>query len=385
MSTTPVEPQLAPAFTTSPAPHRRRPSAPPSPPGTPTDGCFPDSAGRTTPPPKHAQSVYPLTPPATPERATAGAAEEAKARLAALERDAAPPLCAAPPLDAHRRPPSKAYAHHRRTSTATILRMAMAGASRTQAPSGGMILTPSKLVTLFLIVLSATYLASFLPIPAALRIARPHPPHFQKPNSFVPPAMPAYARAAQKSRKVAPADSTQRVAFREALARRIPPPAAERLAAQAAPGRREYDRAVAVAAAAAHSTSQEGEFWRSHPEVLARGGHPVLRRGSSSSVRGQAPLAAPASSSSRSDADGDTFDRPAYRRPETPEAIAAAQRAAYHEREAQLARMKRVAVAHREARGSGYVPVDSSAQRAVALAEQERVYNRWGRGEPERT
>jgi len=268
--------------------------------------------------------------------------------------------------------------------------MAMAGASRSRPPSGGIILTPSKALTLFLIVLSATYIASFLPIPAALR--RAHPPHFQKPQGYVPPAAPTYARA-QAPRKVAsPASSLkQRVEYREALARRIPPGAG---AARSVPGRREYDEVVAAAAAAtaaAVAESQDGEFWRAHPEALARGSHPV-RRGSSSSSssKGQAPLAAaaaaagagsPSSSSSGADVKtNDTFDSPTYRRPESPEAIAAAQRAAYHEREAQLARMQRVAIAHREARRQGYVPVDSSAQRAVALAEQERVYAERRRG-----
>ncbi|GAA5890200.1 hypothetical protein JCM8208_002733 [Rhodotorula glutinis] len=366
----PSAPQLAPAFMQSPAPHRRRPSAPASPPCTPTDGCFPGlPSGSTTPPStKHQQISFPPSPPATPERATA--AEAAKAHLTASGSPAAP---APPSSTGARRPPSKAYAHHRRTSTATILRMAMAGASRSRTSSGGMILTPSKALTLFLIVLSATYVASFLPIPAALRVARSHPPHFQKPQGYVPPPSPTHARA-QTARKVAsPASSLEeRVAYREALARRIPPGAG---AARSVPGRREYDEAVAAGATAAVvAESQDGEFWRAHPEALARGSHPV-RRGSSSSSRGQAPLAPASGSSSSSDADtNDTFDSPTYRRPESPEAIAAAQRAAYHEREAQLARMQRVAIAHREARRQGYVPVDSSAQRAVALAEQERVY-----------
>ncbi|GAA5842356.1 hypothetical protein JCM9279_005357 [Rhodotorula babjevae] len=375
----PSEAQLAPAFMQSPAPHRRRPSAPPSPPCTPTDACFPDLPSRSTTPPstKRAQTSFPPSPPATPERAPA--VEAVKARVAPTERMAAPPP---PPGTGHRRPPSKAYAHHRRTSTATILRMAMAGASRSRPPSGGILLTPSKALTLFLIVLSATYVASFLPIPAGLRLAKAHPPHFQKPQGYVPPAAP-YARA-QTSRKVAsPASSLrERAEYREALARRIPSSAG---AARSVPGRREYDEAVAAVAAApgtaaAVGESQDGEFWRAHPEALARGARPV-RRGSSSSSssKGQAPLAAAAagsrSSSSGADVEtNDTFDSPTYRRPESPEAIAAAQRAAYHEREAQLARMQRVAIAHREARRQGYVPVDSSAQRAVALAEQERLY-----------
>ncbi|GAA5926906.1 hypothetical protein JCM3775_007075 [Rhodotorula graminis] len=368
-------PQLAPAFMQSPAPHRRRPSTPASPPHTPTDGCFSDLPSRSTTPPstKQEQMSFPPSPPATPERATA--AEAARARLAPT---AAPP----PHVTGHRRPASKAYAHHRRTSTATILRMAMAGASRSRPPSGGMILTPSKALTLFLIVLSATYIASFLPLPSALRLAPAHPPHFQKPQGYVPPPSPTHARA-QTARKVAsPATSLEeRVAYREALARRIPPGSgAGAGGARPVPGRREYDAAVAAGARAAPvvAESQDGEFWRAHPEALTRGSHPV-RRGSSSSSKGQAPLApAPGSSSSTSaDADtDDTHDSPTYRRPESPEAIAAAQRAAYHEREAQLARMQRVAIAHREARRQGYVPVDSSAQRAVALAEQERLYAR---------
>ncbi|BGP36959.1 hypothetical protein JCM10449v2_000863 [Rhodotorula kratochvilovae] len=345
----------------TPSQHRRRPSLPTTPPETPMDGYFPDSARAPPPPPgAHALSIYPASPPATPVRASA--ADKEKERLAEREK-----TDGSPPSGGHRRAPSRAYAHHRRTSTATILRLALAG----QAPVRGMVLTPSKAMTLLFIALSAGYLASFIlpPLPgAALLFAAPqrragaYPPHFQKPPSFALPTLASYAHPARPAAPSPVGDTAQRKAWEEALSYRIPP--------------QQHPVPVAVGEPAAPS-SHDGELWRLHPELLGSGARPVRRRPlRMKSQPGVMSVEEDGDARTARDAD-DSFDAPAPASPprrgreaERMHAAAAGDSA----RQAQLVRMKKVAVAARQpARVGAHVPIDSSKQMEAARAEQARV------------
>ncbi|GAA6052332.1 hypothetical protein JCM3770_007256 [Rhodotorula araucariae] len=359
--------------------HRRRVSLPTTPPETPMGGYFPASARAPPPPPPPGAhtvvSIYPASPPATPVRATAASGYEG---LGEREKKATGRASASAPVASasggehrqHRRAPSHAYAHHRRTSTATILRLALAG----HAPAAvrGMVLTPSKAVTLFLIALSAGYLVSFVIPPfSGARRAVPHPPHFQKPAGFALPTLPVYSRA-PASRPVGDVVS-QRKAWEEALSDRIPT-------------RQRPSVPIDAGAGAAPPTSLDGELWRLHPELLGSGARPVRRRPQRLESEGEAGIMSteedgdpPTAQDDHSDrgAAHDSFDPAPAPAPGRPRRVSEAERmhaVAAGERQAQLSRMKKVAVAQRQqARVGTHVPIDSSQQIAAARAEQERV------------
>ncbi|GJN91791.1 hypothetical protein Rhopal_004814-T1 [Rhodotorula paludigena] len=373
MNPSDAQQKLAPAF--QPGEHRRRPSMPSTPPETPMDGFFGPVALKAPPAAVAGLAIYPASPPVTPERAQR---EKEEQRVSEKER---PRSFKKRPSS--RRPPSEAYAHHRRTSTATIIRLALA--QRGVSP----ILTPSKALSLFLIVLSATYLASFLPVPSILlfRRASPpvaHAPHWQKPPAYALPSMPTYARNnvphavhhphRQAAAPVLPiGDVAQRKAWESALSYRIPPQ-------QSVVPSTASDEEEGVAGDEApphHRESQDGELWRLHPELLKTGLRPARRR--PLRLEKQEPVTeqerdegagveeAPSDSGKSAPRvhPDDEDDTPRAR------VVAASDG---KERQAQMLRMQKVALAKQQpARVGSYVPVDSSAQADAARAEQDRV------------
>lgn len=159
--------------------HRRRISLPISPPASPTrqprtSGTRHSISGHLPPsPPITPPSLtHPPPPSSTPPKLSSSSS--AKTLLAAFSRPSSLPL--------HQPHPS--YAHHRSPSLVQLrLRP---------------ILTPKKVLTLFLILLSATYLTSFLPSLSPLHLL-PHGPSNPSPKpdsilrepSYTPPSVPA--------------------------------------------------------------------------------------------------------------------------------------------------------------------------------------------------
>ncbi|GAA5899934.1 hypothetical protein JCM6882_007006 [Rhodosporidiobolus microsporus] len=322
MGPTISEKKLLPPFT--PNQHRRRVSLPTTPPETPLDGYFgPDSRKQPVSQPR-AHFVFPASPPQTPTRVLS-------------EKDQV-----LPPPSSHRRRPSHAYAHHRRTSTATLLRLA--------AARQGIILTPSKAFTLFLIFLSATWLASYLPSPLALFFPR----HGALSHSPVHYVIPTYVHNNMPSSSHI-GDAAQRRAWQESFPYRIPPQQ------HVVPTNEAADPTV---------SSLDGDVMRAHPELLANQGRPARRR----------PLRMQQADNRESIADAAPPPPPARARPTVDDSFDDASRSprrpAHNEkgRQAQLNRMKKVAVAKgQNARVGRIVPIDSSQQQAAARADQERV------------
>ncbi|BGP12848.1 hypothetical protein JCM10213_005220 [Rhodosporidiobolus nylandii] len=303
----------------SPAQHRRRVSLPTTPPETPLDGYFgPDS--REPVPQASDDSVFLPTPPQTPTRVP-------------LEKDRLPPP------SSHRSRTSYAYAHHRRTSTATLLRLAVA--------RQGIVLTPSKALTLFLIVFSATWLAWFLPGP--LSIIRPHGSSSSSSTApYSHPSSPVYPHNNLPHPSNMGDAKQQAKAWSEAFAYRIPP---------------QQHVVPASEGASPSATSATGDLLRAHPELLANRGRPARRRplrlqkdvAVDELVEPLPPRARPA--------DDESFDE-ASRSPRAP----------LQRQPGRTNRMKKVAVAKgQNARVGKHAPADSSAQQAAARAEQERV------------
>ncbi|GAA6001682.1 hypothetical protein JCM10207_002264 [Rhodosporidiobolus poonsookiae] len=318
-----------PPFT--PSQHRRRISLPTTPPETPMNGYFGTDARKSmSSSTARVHPVYPASPPQTPTRAVS---EKEKETL--------------PFPSSHRSRPSRAYAHHRRTSTATLLRLA--------AARQGLHLTPSKAITLFLIVFSATYLASFLPSPLSLLF--PHPVYrSSRPSQHIVPSSGTYVH--NNNPAVQPVgDVAQRRAWQSAFPYRIPPhqhvvvPHDEE-ALEAAP------------------SSLDGDVMRAHPELLANQARQARRRPlrMTKDADASAPTDAPSRPARPTGADtaDDSFDD-ASRSPRRPSQQQAG-------RQAQLNRMKKVASGKgRNARVGQHLPIDSSEQQAAARAEQDRI------------
>ncbi|GAA6035198.1 hypothetical protein JCM8097_006415 [Rhodosporidiobolus ruineniae] len=312
------EKKLLPAFSLNQ--HRRRVSLPTTPPETPLDGYFGNDARKSVSL-ASGNSIFPASPPPTPTRPLP---EKEKTLL--------------PPPSGHRSRPSRAYARHRRTSTATLLRLA--------AARQGIILTPSKAITLFLIIFSATYLASFLPGPLSYILPRPR--HAVQPVAYANPSSVVYVHNNVPHRGSQIGDTAQRRAWAESFPFRIPP----------------QQHVVPVKdipdAAEPQASSLDGDIMREHPELLQNQHRPAQRRPLRLPKEKVAAVVPPP----RPSAD-DSFDD-ASRSPR--------QAAQGKGRTAQLQRMKKIAAAKgQNARVGKHVPIDSSEQQAAARAEQERV------------
>lgn len=170
------------------------------------------------PSPNHSTLNFPPSPPATPTRLPRNKQEsELLPTYAALQG----------------RRTSEAYAH-RRTSTTTIIRLAV-----TSARAGALPL-PTKIISTFLLFLSLLYLASFVPYLAPLAFQNPRNPSMvTAPNPFVPAysekVVPAAAVAEKLPTKAEPdspiGDTAQRQAWSQHFDHRVPP----HLAAAVAP------------------------------------------------------------------------------------------------------------------------------------------------------
>ncbi|GAA5978524.1 hypothetical protein JCM11641_007972 [Rhodosporidiobolus odoratus] len=307
--------------------NRRRVSLPSTPPETPRDGYFgPGSRGPA--PAITYDSVFPATPPYTPGRA--------------LAEEKAPAL---PPPTSDRRRPSRAHAHHRRTSTAALLRLA--------AAKQGIILTPSKALALFLLMLSATWLASFLPSP--LSFLRPASSSHTT-SAPAHPSSPIYVHNNRPAMQPV-GEAAERQAWADSFPYRIPP---------------QQHVVPTGKTVEASSLSLDVQIMREHPELLANRARPPRRRplrlqqADSEDVDGSAISPARPLGEDSSDDASRSPRRPSYDQPG---------------RHAQLNRMKKVAGAKgRHARVGQRVPYDSAQQQAAAQVEQDRII-REGNGE----
>ncbi|GAA5937060.1 hypothetical protein JCM1841_002789 [Sporobolomyces salmonicolor] len=323
--------KLLPAFALNQ--HRRRVSLPTIPPETPVRASFgiePTAPSVSTSGP----SIYPDSPPATPTRVSFSKPAQGQA------------------LPTHTgRQPSRAYAHHRRISTARILRLASA--------CEGPIPTPTKVVILFLIVVSSTYLSSFLPGSLSLllpsRLAGSHTPAtYYSPSSITHD--PKDRSAAQRSTI---GEAAQRRAWEESLPYRLPP----------------QQHTVPVNLASGAGASHDGELFRAHPELLAKGVRPPRRRplrmakeaddlGASSGPDSSAAIA-----TARAKSDSYTFSDDTSRYPRRPTIPT--------ERQVQLSRMKKIAIAKS---GNARVGVTAPTRSAEFAKVDDRVIVEGGTG-----
>ncbi|GAA6015153.1 hypothetical protein JCM11491_000484 [Sporobolomyces phaffii] len=331
--------------------HRRRISMPSTPPETPLDGYF-DKQQVVLPPPHSTQiAIYPDSPPITPERQLAQTRNEGTVPKE-LEKRKDKETTILPTHGA--RKPSVAYAHHRRTSTATIIRLV--------AARQGVVLTPSKVITLFIIVFSATYLASFLPGPLASMF------HHQTPRSSIVknPSAPTYYAVPTVSgalnnkplhRTMPIGETAQRRAWEDSFPHRIPPQQ------HVVPVKQDQGKLA---------RSYHGDLYRTHPELLVSntGSQPrrrPLRFGKAASGSQEASEHSPsdrrANPESSLDSE-DTLDDPTHFRRQA--GIPA-------ERQAQINRMKKMAIAKQNvAKVGSSAPLDSSE--VAAGAKEDRIH-----------
>ncbi|ORY75651.1 hypothetical protein BCR35DRAFT_306156 [Leucosporidium creatinivorum] len=218
--------------------HRRRISLPSTPPETPMREYF---SGHGTRELHHSLSGMPPSPPATPTRVLSNTAQQ---------DDVLPSYTAF-----QGRRPSEAYAHHRRTSTTTIIRLAVASAR-----SGTVF--PTKIITGIFLLLSFGYLATFLPFHSFVHHPQPSP-MVSTPNPFIP----SYSQHPVQQQKVE-ADSTiddavaQRKAWSQSFDHRAPPHLAAPV--PVVPANR---------AGSQELFSVDGELMRAHPELLSHQPH----------------------------------------------------------------------------------------------------------------
>ncbi|GAA5887501.1 hypothetical protein JCM5296_002596 [Sporobolomyces johnsonii] len=321
--------KMLPAFSLNQ--HRRRVSIPTTPPETPVRVSF---VVKTTAPSTSTSgpSIYPDSPPATPIRVPSSKAEKEQG------------------LPTHTgRQPSRAYAHHRRTSTATILRLAIA--------RQGPIITPTKALTLFLIVFSATYLASFLPGPLSLILPSRLTGSHKSATYYSPPSIAHVQNDRPAAQRSTIGEEAQRRAWEESFPYRIPP----------------QQHIVPVNMAPVAGASHDGELLRAHPELLANGVRPPRRPlrmakeaddlGASSGPDSYAAVAtARATSNSNTPDDASRYPR----RPVIPT-----------ERQAQLSRMKKIAIAKS---GNARVGVTAPAESSEFAKADDRVIVESGTG-----
>ncbi|GAA5849916.1 hypothetical protein JCM8547_000953 [Rhodosporidiobolus lusitaniae] len=311
------------AFTLGNNQHRRRVSLPSTPPETPLDGYFGPDSRKTTATHGRGSSIFPATPPQTPTRVLS-------------EKDQV-----LPPPSGHRSRPSYAYPkHHRRTSTQTLLRLA--------AAKQNLQLTPLKGVILFLIVFSATYLASFLPSPLSFilphhRRASPPGVYTYHPSGVVPPSQPSSIDQEMAERK----------AWAESFPNRIPPH--QHVV--------EVDEALATAAAI--SSNPQADEPLAGKEAPASAIRPGGRRRPHRLAK-ELPVSNPFEGEDAArplSADSDYFDHASRSPRQRPHEAPA--------RQAQLNRMKKVALAKGRDARIGKTAASGSA--AAAREEQDRV------------
>lgn len=225
---------------------------PSTPPETPLDGYF--NPKEISPPPTLSThiSIYPDSPPVTPERHLADEKRESAAVAKGLckgkdkDKEATTDEALLPTHGPRR--PSIAYAHHRRTSTATIIRLA--------AARRGFVLTPSKVVSLFLIAFSAVYLASFLPGPLnALLHARATTTRSKAPTYYTVPTVSGALNNKPRQRSMPIGETAQRRAWEESFPHRIPPQQ------HVVPVNKHHDGDNLA-------RSYHGDLYRAHPELL---------------------------------------------------------------------------------------------------------------------
>lgn len=222
---------------------------PSTPPETPLDGYFnAKEINAGLPPHSTGISIYPDSPPITPERRL----DETEVRMndsSRSERTETEKQKETTVLPTHgRRAPSVAYAHHRRTSTATIVRLA--------AAKQGIVLTPSKVLSLFLIFFSAVYLASFLPGPLHSLLHRPKSASLKKmaaPTYYSPPSVSGTLNNKPRLRTMPIGETAQRRAWEDSFPHRIPPQQ------HVVPVRHDSENLA---------RSYHGDLYRAHPELL---------------------------------------------------------------------------------------------------------------------
>jgi len=319
---------------------------PSTPPETPLDAYF-DRKQQIVPHSTHI-SIYPDSPPVTPTRASTEVpvrnTKEAEKRN---EKEKT-----VLPTHGPRRS-SVAYAHHRRTSTATIIRLA--------AARQGVVLTPSKVLTLFLIVFSATYLASFLPGPLASLfhhrssrlLSKSHAPTY-----YSPPTVSGVRNNKPQQRTMPIGETAQRRAWEDSFPHRIPP----------------QQHVVPVKHDSGHiGRSHDGDLYRAHPELLISntGLQPrrrPLRFGKAAATE-EDKAKHVGVVDRRDDSNVDASFDDAGRSPSRPAVPA--------ERQAQINRMKKMSAAKQaDAKVGSSAPLDSSEAQAVVV---DRVHVEGGK------
>lgn len=163
------------------------------------------------------------------------------------------------------RRPSEAYAHHRRTSTTTIIRLAVASARSGTA-------VPTKIITGLFLLLSLGYLVTFLPFPSRF-VHHPQPSAMvSTPNPFIP-SYSQHPAQQQQQKKVEPDSSiddvvAQRKAWSQTFDHRAPPHLAAPLPVVRANRAGKQQELFSV----------DGELMRAHPELLSHGRGAQQRR-----------------------------------------------------------------------------------------------------------
>lgn len=312
--------------------HRRRISLPSTPPETPMReyfGCSPPSL-------QHSIAHFPLSPPATPTRATSSAP---------AEEDLLPSYTAS-----QGRRPSEAYAHHRRTSTTTIIRLAVAGARN------GSFAFPTKIITAVFLFLSLGYLASFLPSPLSIGHSKPSA-MVSTPNPFKP----AYSQHAVEQ----PQKTTQKQQQADSF---IGDTAQRKAWSQSFDHRHGAAQQVAPAAAAGDQEpfSLDGDIMRKHPELLQSGRGKQQRRRKPVRLATEPKRVEQGTMMEEDDVPSveETIDVSSAS--DSERKAAAAVGAVVGSRNLAVERMKKMAAAKKgSARVGGTAPLDSSAQEVV--------------------
>lgn len=178
--------------------HRRRASMPLTPPPSSRGQYFADrpspSALHRRPPSISSAHAYhthaaPLSPPLTPVRSTPASSASASASA----RPAAPPAYAytsekleLPTHNGSSKGKGRGL-HHRRISTATVIRALAAQGRLPVASAGGVVVTPSKVASWLVIIACTAYLGSLLHVPSPVDLFTSHHARAPIPSTPVRP------------------------------------------------------------------------------------------------------------------------------------------------------------------------------------------------------